>query len=58
MCIIFLREPPRYEMWSTFITAFGISLVCLSERPRFNLPPMEQNVGAADVLNVGPEEVA
>lgn len=24
----------------------------------FNLPPMEQNVGAADVLNVGPEEAA
>ena len=23
---------------------------------RFSLPPMQQNVGAADILNVGPEE--
>eukprot|EP00435_Cladocopium_sp_Y103_P030759 s2445_g7.t1 len=25
---------------------------------RFSLPPMQQNVGAADILNVGPEEAA
>eukprot|EP00913_Durusdinium_trenchii_P020930 g19666.t1 len=51
-------DPVPGTAW--FIVVAGCD--CTDHKARcpgeFNLPPMEQNVGAADVLNVGPEEAA